>query len=150
MRQRPGPFPDTKPRCARLSPLALVLPLLLLFLSAAVVFGTSSSFACEESGGFQICLSYYTENYLRLPQVDRTLFRAETQSFFTKHADGVMRQRNELRLDLHYAPDPKYTFDIPLEFNLRVRPFYDTAYDLTGWGQGQYRKYLVPDWNRKS
>ena len=148
MRQRPGPFPDTEPRCARLSPFAPVLPLLLLFLSAAVLFGSSSSFACEESGGFQICLSYYTENYLRLPQVDRTLFRAETESFFTKHADGVMRQRNELRLDLHYSPDPeKYTFGIPLEFNLRVRPFYDTAYDMTGWGQGQYRKYLVPDWN---
>jgi hypothetical protein len=149
MRQRPGPFPDTEPRCTRLSRFAPVLPLLLLLLSAAVLFGNSSSFACEESGGFQICLSYYTENYLRLPQVDRTLFRAETQSFFTKHADGVMRQRNELRLDLHYSPDPdKYTFGIPLEFNLRVRPFYDTAYDMTGWGQGQYRKYLVPDWNK--
>ena len=70
-------------------------------------------------------------------------------SFFTKHADGVMRQRNELRLYLHYAPDPeKYTLGVPIEFNLRVRPFYDTAYDLTGWGQGQYRTYLAQDWQQ--
>src|SRR5579863_1258174 len=41
----------------------------------------------------------------------------------------------------------KYTLGIPLEFNLRVSPFYDTAYDMTGWGQGQYCTYLVPDWN---
>ena len=75
MRQRPGSFPDTEPRCTRLSRFAPVLRLLLLFLSATILFATSSSFACEESGGFQICLSYYTENYVRLPQVDRTLFR---------------------------------------------------------------------------
>jgi hypothetical protein len=146
MRQGPSPFPDTEPQCIRTSPFAFELMLLLLSLSF-LLFATATSYACEESGGFQVCLSYYTENYLRLPQVDRTLFRAETESFFTKHADGVMRQRNELRLDLHYAPDPeKYTFGVPLEFNLRVRPFYDTAYDLTGWGQGQYRKYLATDW----
>ena len=123
--------------------LALLVPLAILSFSA------SRSFACEESDGFQACLSYYTEDYFRLPQVDRTLFRTETGSFFTKHADGVMRQRNELRLYLHYAPDPeKYTLGVPIEFNLRVRPFYDTAYDLTGWGQGQYRTYLAQDWQQ--
>jgi hypothetical protein len=107
----------------------------------------STTFACEDSDGFQACLSYYTENYFRLPQVNRTLFDTATGTFFTKHADGVMRQRNELRLDLHYAPDPKkFTLGVPIEFNLRVRPYYDTAYDLTGWGQGQYRTYLADDW----
>jgi hypothetical protein len=118
-----------------------------LFLSVALLLNIPNCFACEDSGGFQACLSYYTENYLRLPQVDRALFRTETGSFFTKHADGVMRQRNELRLHLHYAPDPeKWALGIPVEFNLKVRPFYDTAYDLTGWGQGQYRAYLASDW----
>jgi hypothetical protein len=103
------------------------VPLALLFLSS------STSFACEESDGFQACLSYYTENYFRLPQVDRTLFDTAAGTFVTKHSDGVMRQRNELRLDLHYAPDPeKFSLGVPVEFNLRVRPYYDSAYDFTG------------------
>ncbi len=146
MRQTSGPFPGTVPfypRAGR-SGLVLWLPLLIILLLA-----DSPSFACEETNGFQACLSYYTEDYVRLPQVDRTLFRTETGKFFTKHADGVMRQRNEFRLYMHYAPDPeKYTLGVPLEFNLRVRPFYDTAYDMTGWGQGQYRTYLAEDWQQ--
>ena len=111
MRQTSGPFPGTVPfypRAGR-SGLVLWLPLLIILLLA-----DSPSFACEESNGFQACLSYYTEDYLRLPQVNRTLFRTETGKFFTKHADGVMRQRNEFRLYLHYAPDPeKYTLGVP-------------------------------------
>src|SRR5450755_2158692 len=108
----------------------LSMPLVILLVSV------SMSFACEESDGFQAYLSYNTENYFRLPQVDRTLFDTATGTFFTRHADGVMRQRNELRLDLHYAPDPeKFSLGVPLEFNLRVRPYYDSAYDFTGWGR---------------
>jgi hypothetical protein len=120
---------------------------LLLVAMAALLATISTSLACEDLDGFQACLSYYTENYFRLPQVNRTLFDTATGTFFTRHADGVMRQRNELRLDLHYAPDPaKFSLGIPLEFNLRVRPYYDTAYDLTGWGQGQYRTFLADNW----
>jgi hypothetical protein len=146
MSQRQGALSDTEPPRARKLPFAIgILPLLLSL--PAFFFCVSSSYACiDYSNGFQVCLNYYTENYFRLPQVDRTQFSAEDEIYFKKHADGVMRQRNELRLDLHYAPDPKYTLNIPLEFNLRVRPFYDSAYDLTGWGQGQYRHYLATDW----
>jgi len=122
------------------------LILILLLLALPIVSASPANACVDADNGLQLCLNYYTENYFRLPQVDRTLFRAETESFFTKHADGVIRQRNEARLDVHYSPNPDYTLGIPLQFSLRVRPFYDTAYDLTGWGQGQYRKYLATDW----
>ena len=72
-----------------------------LFL-CAMFLASPPAFGCESSkdSNFQLCVDAYSETYLRLPQVDRTLFNAQTKTFFTKHADGVMSQRNR-------APDQR-------------------------------------------
>ena len=122
--------------------ISVVTLLLLLVCFSPVV-------ACESSkdNNFQLCVDLYNETYLRLPQTDRTLFSAQTASFFTKHNDGVMSIRSELRINFDWTPEKLNEMTgVQAKFHLELRPWYDSAYDLTGWGQGMYRTFLVDDW----
>ena len=104
--------------------------------------------ACEHYASDQLvlCVDYFEYSMFRLPQVDRTLFNAQTETFFTKHADNVMRQMNELHINADWAPAALENGPLPAKFHLELRPWYDTSYLMTGSGQGQYAKYLDTTW----
>lgn len=118
-------------------------------IAAAVLAVAVPVLACGSTpdSTIQLCVEYYTEEYIRLPQHDRTLFNAQTESFFTRHNDGIMSQRNELRVRFDWTPEKLNELTgVPLTWHMELRPWYDSAYDLTGWGQGMYRSFLTDDW----
>jgi hypothetical protein len=118
-------------------------------MAAAILALAAPVLACGSTpdSTIQLCVDYYTEEYIRLPQHDRTLFNAQTESFFTRHNDGIMSQRNELRVRFDWTPQKiNERTGVPVTFHLELRPWYDSAYDLTGWGQGMYRSFLTDDW----
>ena len=122
---------------------------LITLVLVSTLFATGRAFACGSlmDDNVQLCIDLYSETYLRLPQVDRTLFNAQTETFFTRHADGVMSQRNEGRIIFDWTPQKlNEQTGVSATFHLELRPWYDSAYDMTGWGQGMYRTFLVDDW----
>ncbi|MDO8588408.1 MAG: hypothetical protein Q7T82_15380 [Armatimonadota bacterium] len=98
----------------------------------------------------RLCIEYYGSNVFRLPNVTRTLWNPAIGGLETKHADGVVSQRNEVRIIADWIPskhlDEKLFGGVPVKFHIELRPWWDAAYSLTGWGQGQYAKYLAPFW----
>jgi len=120
----------------------------LLTIIGGALLSAAPALACGSTPDdtIQLCVDFYTEDYFRLPQVDRTLFSTQTGQFFTRHADGLMSQRDELRINFDWTPQKfNERTGVPLTFHLSLRPWYDSAYDFTGWGQGMYRTFLVDD-----
>ncbi len=119
---------------------------LFLALLLALLVNPSSLSACETFPEFDLTLCVHTEQnaYVRLPQVRRTLFRTETGSFFTTHADNLEFQRNEIHVTADIAPRAlSDLLGFPVQAHLELRPWYDSTYDLTGFGQGQFHAYLA-------
>src|ERR1700683_3783514 len=124
----------------------------LLFFSLVLggLLSTSySAFGCESYDAFALtaCADFWTSAYIRLPQVNRTLFDAQTGKFFTTHADNVEFQRSEMHITLDQQP--KGLSDLvgfPISWHLELRPCVDSTYDLPdGVGQGKFHQFLADD-----
>ena len=122
---------------------------LITFVLVSTLFATGRAFACGSlmDDNVQLCIDLYSETYLRLPQVDRTLFNAQTETFFTRHADGVMSQRNEGRIISDWTPEnltkpPAYL----RPFILNCDPGTTQLTTLPAGGKAMYRTFLVDDW----
>jgi hypothetical protein len=110
----------------------------------------TSVFACQDFSNYNtsLCIDYFANAYFRLTQafgpINRTLFNANTGQFFTRHADQLMFQRNQLSVTLDSSPESLSELaGFPIRLHLRINPWYDSAYDVTGWGQGMYHNPLA-------
>jgi hypothetical protein len=108
---------------------------------------SSLASACQtfDSYNLTLCFDYYGSMYVRLPQVNRTLFKAETETFFTTHADNIEFQRNELHLIVdQHSETLSQLVGFPVSWHVELRPWYDSTYDLPDTvGQGKFHSYLA-------
>lgn len=101
--------------------------------------------ACETFAdlGITTCVTLFSSAYVNLPNKRRTVFDAQTMTFFTRHPDNLLFQNNELLAVLD--GDPQNLSEIvgfPIHWHLEIRPHYDSTYDATGFGQGTYHSFL--------
>ncbi len=117
----------------------LVLAIALLPLS----LGTVQACQTFDEIGITTCVTLFSSAYVNLPDKRRTVFSAQTESFFTRHPDNLLFQNNELLVLLDGNPQKLSELaGFPIHWHLEIRPHYDSTYDATGFGQGTYHSYL--------
>lgn len=101
--------------------------------------------ACETFGeyGLTICAHYEGNAYVNLPNDRRTLYKAETGSFFNTHSPVLLYQRNEGHITLDWSSARlSNLLGFSMRWHVELRPWYDSTYDLP-FGQGQFHHYLA-------
>ncbi len=118
------------------------LPTLLL-----VLCSPSLGTACQTYDEYSLtgCVDFWTSAYVRLPQTHRTLFNAQTEKFFTTHADIIEFNRSEFHVTLDQQPARlSDALGFPISWHLELRPWYDSTYDLPDTvGQGRFHQFLA-------
>jgi hypothetical protein len=102
--------------------------------------------ACQtfEEIGVTTCISLHVSAYINLPQSRRTIFNTQTEQFESRHADDLLFQSNDAIVLLDGSPQKlSELLGFPIRWHLEIRPHYDSTYDFTGFGQGQYHSYLA-------
>ena len=101
--------------------------------------------ACQtfDEIGITTCITLFSSAYVNLPDSRRTVFDANAEKFFTRHPDNLLFQPNEALVVLDGNPQKlSELVGFPIHWHLEVRPHYDSTYDATGFGQGQYHSFL--------
>src|ERR1700733_2292231 len=101
--------------------------------------------ACQtfDEVGITTCITLFSSAYINLPDQRRTVFSAQTETFFTRHPDNLLFQNNQVLALFDGNPQKlSEAVGFPIHWHLEMRPTYDSTYDATGFGQGTYHSYL--------
>src|SRR5579863_5794641 len=116
----------------------------LVFVATMVVAVSLSSWLAKRADAYELTDdlevrgTYKMESYFRLPQNSRPIFNPGTGTFSNEHADQVMSQRNEFRLDIEWTPHTEnWGSNFPqIKAVAQFRPWYDSDWQLSSEGQG--------------
>ena len=110
-----------------------------------VLLSCRTSEACQtfDEVGITTCITLFSSAYINLPDQRRTVFSAQTETFFTRHPDNLLFQNNQVLALFDGNPQKlSEAVGFPIHWHLEMRPTYDSTYDATGFGQGTYHSYL--------
>ena len=110
-----------------------------------VLLSCRISEACQtfDEVGITTCITLFSSAYINLPDQRRTVFSAQTETFFTRHPDNLLFQNNQVLALFDGNPQKlSEAVGFPIHWHLEMRPTYDSTYDATGFGQGTYHSFL--------